>query len=160
MRRKETNAPQNFGRQIFRARRTRKWMKKVSLSNIWTTFFNNLSFSDRQFRFKKLSDCNKAINFVKNTFHVFNANGNTVNLVLLKSKAFDKDNWWGIFAPFPEKKLVNCHIIDVMEFWFSISFPQVKWNDSLSDSVRLQSGVPGQAGRHPFPSFIFRAYWR
>ena len=74
--------------------RRKRWYKKekVDENGLFIkdlrTFFNNLSSSDRQFRFKKPSDCNKAINLVKNTFHFFNANGNTVNLGFVDIKSF------------------------------------------------------------------------
>ena len=40
-----------------------------------------------------------------------------------------------------QKYKINSQIIDLIEHWFGISSIQVKWNNTLSKSVKLSSGV-------------------
>ena len=55
-------------------------------------------------------------------------------------KAFDSANVWGILLLL-QKKVVHPEIINILEHWFSISSAKIKWNDTLSKSVSLTSGV-------------------
>ena len=101
------------------------------------SYFDNLITSDRQFGFKKGLDCSHAIHLVRNTINYFNSRGNTVNLGFIDvKKAFDKASFWGILLLLHEKH-INLHIINVLEFWFSIGSARVCWGGAISEPIRI-----------------------
>ena len=104
-------------------------------------FLSNLPSSHRQFGFKKGVGCCNAISEVRKTIQYFNKRGNTVSVALVDvKKAFDKVSIWGVLKML-QRNCVNSTIIDVLEHWFSSSSACVKWNNTVSKTVSLCSGV-------------------
>jgi len=111
------------------------------LSTVYHLFFNNLTTSERQLGFKKGVSCAHALRILRTTCNHFNLKGNTVCLGLVDiRKAFDKANFWGILRLF-QKRAINPEIINILEFWFSISSARVFWNGHPSVTVFPTAGV-------------------
>ena len=94
-----------------------------------------------QFGFKSKSGCNQALYAVRKTVEFFIERESTVNLCALDmSKAFDKMNRHALFIKLMNR---NCPLvlINILDCWYAKNFASVKWGDSYSLSVHLQTGT-------------------
>ena len=104
-------------------------------------FFDCLTFSDRQFGFRKGVGCSNSIHTVRKTVNFFNKCGNTVNLGFIDiRKAFDKTNIYSILSLLLCKG-INPSIVNVLESWFANSAIKVQWSGCISRQVNLAAGV-------------------
>jgi hypothetical protein len=97
--------------------------------------------SDRQFGFKQKVGCNNAIYSVRKTVDYFTRKGSTVNVCSLDlSKAFDNINFNMVFF-----KLMNRNVpkifIEILINWYGILNSFIRWNDRVSRSISIFSGV-------------------
>ena len=104
-------------------------------------YLTELKTSSRQFGFKKGIGCTHSIHTVRKVINHFHSKGSTINIgVIDLRKAFDKVNYFALLATL-QKFHVNVHIISLLENWFSKNFTIVKWEDTFSQNVQLNSGV-------------------
>ena len=100
-----------------------------------------LNTSDLQFGFKKGSGCSHAIYTVRSTVEYFNVNNSTVNLCAIDlCKAFDKVNHYALFTKLLDRNVPRT-IVAILKCWYSKVFTTVKWNQSFSCKVKLETGV-------------------
>ena len=97
--------------------------------------------SNRQFGFKQKVGCNNAIYSLRKTIDYFTNKGSTVNICTLDlSKAFDKINFKMLFSKLMDRKLPKV-FIEVLINWFGKLNSVVRWNERISNSFGITSGV-------------------
>ena len=102
---------------------------------------NDIASSELQFGFKTGRGCNHAIYTVRSVVDYFVSNNSTVNLCTLDiSKAFDKVHFPALFLKLIDRN-VPCNIISLLLHWYENSVVAVKWNNCMSDMVKLTAGV-------------------
>jgi len=69
------------------------------------------------------------------------AGGSTVNVCLLDlSKAFDKMDHSALYLKLMDRS-IPVHILNVLQNWFSLCMPSVKWGSVMSHFYELKAGV-------------------
>ena len=97
--------------------------------------------SDLQFGFKKKMSCSHAIYSLRTTVDHFVNGGSTVNLCAMDlSKAFDRVNHYCLFVKLLKRGIPRQFVL-LFECWYCKTFIHVRWQDAISDRVRLKSGV-------------------
>jgi len=97
--------------------------------------------SDRQFGFKRKVGCSNAIYSLRKTVEYFNSMGSTVSICSLDlSKAFDKINFKMLFIKLMERKLPKI-FIEILINWYGKLNSFIRWNDKISSSFCITSGV-------------------
>jgi len=97
--------------------------------------------SDRQFGFKKNVGCSNAIYSLRKTIEYFNSRGSTVNICSMDlSKAFDKINFNMLFNKLMDRKVPR-FFIEILISWYEKLNSVVRWNDVISNSFNVTSGV-------------------
>jgi len=104
-------------------------------------FSDYFKSSDFQFGFKQRLSCSHAIYSVRNVIDHFVSNGSTVNACTLDlSKAFDRMNHYALLTKLMDRKL-PCELLDIFEYWFTISVTCIKWYGCVSTFFKLTAGV-------------------
>ena len=100
-----------------------------------------LKSCNSQFGFKQGSSCSHAIYTVRKTVEHFTSLNSTVNLCALDiSKAFDKINHIKLFNKLMDRNVpLNCILILIC--WYDKSSVCVRWEDSFSYFIKLETGV-------------------
>ena len=104
-------------------------------------FEHILISSDLQFGFKRKFSCTHAIFLLKQVTEYFITHGSNVYMAALDAKkAFDRVNHVKLFNILLNKGLPG-RFIKVLIDWYGKSFAFVKWNNVLSNSVLIKSGI-------------------
>lgn len=116
-------------------------LSKVFEKCIFDRYQQFFQSSDNQFGFKKGIGCSHAIHTVKSVVNHFVNQGSTVNICALDlRKAFDKLNHYGLFIKLMDRML-PVQALCTIEYWFSVCYTSVRWNDKLSTFFPLKCGV-------------------
>lgn len=123
------------------------------LLKLFSTYLQNSNVM--QFGFKSKSGCNHALYAVRKTVEFFIERDSSVNLCALDmSKAFDKMNKHALFVKLMNR---NCPLvlINILDCWYAKNFASVKWGDSYSPFVQLQTGTRQGGITSPYLFAIF-----
>ena len=94
-----------------------------------------------QFGYKKRHSCSHAIFALKSTIDYFVQRGSNVFAAFLDcTKGFDKLNHDGMFSKLMNRNVPLC-FLQVLIYWYSNLTSVVKWNNVLSESFQVNSGV-------------------
>ena len=94
-----------------------------------------------QFGYKKRHSTSHAIYTLRTCIDYFTSHGSHVFTAFLDcSKGFDKVNHCGIFLKLMQRGIPLC-ILKLIMYWYSNLTSLVKWNNVLSSSFRVPSGV-------------------
>lgn len=125
--------------------------RPISLATIFSKVFetiimkhlneNNIPLNNAQFGFRRGSSTDLAIFALKNTVYEYlNRNTTVYSCFLDLSRAFDTINY-NILWEKLRKTEVPPKIVNILEYWYANQVNQVKWNNTLSETYRLTSGV-------------------
>lgn len=125
--------------------------RPISLATIFSKIFENLMMThfseknvplnDAQFGFRRGLSTDLAIFALKNTIYKYTSRKTTVYSCFLDlSRAFDTINYNLLWNKLRQTR-VPPKIVDLFEFWYSNQTNQVKWDNALSATYRLTSGV-------------------
>ena len=116
-------------------------ISKIFENFLLDKFAKYLCTDDLQFGFKKHLSCSHAIFVLKQTIQYFNDNNSNVFLASLDaSKAFDRVNHFKLFSILVKMNVPKIFISLIVN-WYSKLTAMVKWDDHLSDSFAIRSGV-------------------
>ncbi len=94
-----------------------------------------------QFGFKPGLGCSDAIFTLRTVCEYFNNRGSNVYIASLDaSKAFDKVDHNKLFSLLIQRNVPTC-FINVIRDWYDKLYAVVRWNDALSSSFHIKSGV-------------------
>lgn len=125
--------------------------RPISLATIFSKLFehiiithlneNNFPLSHAQFGFRKGLSTDLAIFALKNTVYKYIQRNTSVYACFLDlSRAFDTINYNILWNKLRTSK-VPSKIIDMLEYWYANQRNQVRWNNTMSETYRLTSGV-------------------
>ena len=94
-----------------------------------------------QFGFKQNFGCAEALFALKTTINHFIANGSSVFAASLDlSKAFDRVDHFKLYNSMLSTG-IQVYVVNVICNWYNIPLVSVRWNDGLSTSFTVGSGV-------------------
>ena len=100
-----------------------------------------LHTEDTQFGFKRGLGCSNAIFVLRNTIDYFTERGSTVYTAALDiSKAYDSVHHVKLFLSLLDTGLPHW-IVKILVDWYSKLFVSVRWNGSISQGFKVNSGV-------------------
>ena len=124
--------------------------RPITLSSIFSKLFESfllenysplLPSDNLQFGFKKKVGCAQPISVLRQIIEYFNNRDSNVYVASIDaSKAFDRVNHYKLFSILISKGLPYVFICTIIN-WYNKLFVTVKWNDSYSDSWKVDSGV-------------------
>jgi len=118
-------------------------------------FSSCLVTDNLQFGFKNGVGCSDALFTVKSAIDYFTKNGCTVTVSALDiSKAFDRVSYYALFSKLMSRKFPK-EVINVLLSWYTKSYMQVKWGESISSCFQVTAGVRQGVVLSPF---IFALY--
>ena len=123
---------------------------------ILTKIGHLLNTDSLQFGYKKRHSCAHAIFSLRTCIDYFTERGSTVFTAFLDcSKGFDKINHNGIFIKLMQRNIPIC-FLNILIYWYSNLTSVVKWNNSLSRSFEVLSGVRqgGVLSPHLFAIYV------
>ena len=151
--------PQSFGvgltipipkESTFKFNSSTKDYRCITISPVVSKKFENcilLKFGDLlesspyQFGFKKNSGCRDVIYTLKTVSNFYIENGSTMNVCTMDiNKAFDKVNHHSLLIKLMNHNLPK-FVISIILYWYENSFSIIKWNNCLSEKVKLTHGV-------------------
>ena len=100
-----------------------------------------LATDNLQFGYKKRLSCSHAVFVMRSCIDYFVKHGSNVFATVLDcSKGFDKIDHSGIFMKLIDRKIPLC-FLNIVIYWYRNLSSVVKWNDKLSESFLVTSGV-------------------
>ena len=124
--------------------------RPITLSNIFSQILEHLiliktdsflSTNELQFGFKRNRSTSHALFVLKSCVDYYVQHGSNVIATFLDcSKAFDKISHHGLFLKLIQRGLPLC-FINLLIYWYSNMLCRCKWDDTLSDSFLVTSGV-------------------
>jgi hypothetical protein len=99
-------------------------------------------FHPNQFGFVPEGGCNKALFAFNRTVDYFNSNGSNVYICSLDAcKAFDRVNHYSLLACMLRRGVPRM-LVNVFMSWYNKLSGQVRWENQLSKSFDIHSGLP------------------
>ena len=139
--------------------------RPLTLSSIFSNLFEHalllkighlLETDPLQFGYKRRHSTSDAIYAFKSCVDFFTSRGSSVFVAFLDcTKGFDRVNHDGMFLKLIKRKVPLC-FLKLLIYWYSNLSSTVKWNNSLSDSFHVPSGVRqgGVLSPHLFVIYI------
>ena len=100
-----------------------------------------LTTDNLQFGYKKRLSCSHAVFVLRSCIDHFVAHGSNVFATFLDcSKGFDKIDHSGLFLKLIRRGVPLC-FLNIIIYWYRNLTSVVKWNDAISESFQVKSGV-------------------
>ena len=116
-------------------------ISKLFEHSILILFSDYFETSDNQFGFKSQVGCSHAIYTLRKIVDYYISNKSTANLCFLDmSKGFDKINHSVLLLKLMKQRVPVC-LINLLYYWYNLSYNYVRWGDALSQPYQLLAGV-------------------